>query len=807
MRAQCGGAWLSVWLCAAAAFSSFAQTGNQARPVSIGRFESAPTIDGKLDEPAWREAAALRGFHQTQPGDNTAPSYPTTILLGYDKERLYLGVHAADDPKKVRATVAKRDDITSDDYIAIYLDTFNDRRRAYLLMFNPLGAQQDGLFSEGSEPDFSVDVVMESKGALTEDGYSIEVAIPFKSLRYEAGKGKLWGVHALRYIRHRDEEDSWAPLRRDKAGLDKVGVKETRARFLAQAGHITGLEEIATERTLEIIPVLTIAETGRRARALPRGASLPDPGRFVNQPVNADAGLTGKVTLTPGVTFDFALNPDFAEVEADQPQVTANQRFPLFFEERRPFFLEGADIFRTPIRTFHSRTIIDPDVALKLSGKRGRTNFGALLASDNAPGNFSEDERDDPALRPSIARFIDRNAYAGVLRVRRDVGEQSSVGLIATSNNFIEKHNQLAGADGRLSLNRNTFFTFQLLGTTSRRFFYDPEADRDVYRTGNGFAYFTELNRTGRRLNLQLSGEGYTRDYRADLGFTTRTDTNRWTVYARYNSEPRPQRKLISWSALHTTLAQFDWRGRSQYAYHYPRVALNFRRQTFLQFATYRDYARLFEEEFGAKRTATRAGAFFGPAERSTFWNGLTITAGTSPSRKYSANVAVDTSWKFFDYDFGAGPKFPRVSQAALANPNAPLDPGPGNTRDITASFAWRPTEAFRASIDYAKSRLERIDTRRTAYDQNLWSLRSSYYFTRFTFARARVDYDTLASRVRGQFLLGWTPHPGTSLYAGYNDDLNYNGYSPFTNQLERGLRRNQRTFFVKMSYLLRRGL
>jgi hypothetical protein len=810
MRAQWGSVWLSVWFCAAATLSTFAQTSDVAKIVSIGRFEAAPVIDGKLDERAWREAAALRDFRQTQPGDNTAPSYPTTIMLGYDRDRFYLGVHAVDDPKKVRSTVARRDDITGDDYIAIYLDTFNDRRRAYLLMFNPLGAQQDGLFSEGREPDFSVDVVMESKGTLTEDGYTIEVAIPFKSLRYEIGKGKLWGVHALRYIRHLDEEDSWAPLKRDKAGLDRSGAKDARARFLAQAGHVTGLEEVATERAMEIIPVLTIAETGRRARALPPGASLPDmvdSGRFVNQPVNADAGLTGKLRLTPGVTFDFALNPDFAEVEADQPQVTANQRFPLFFEERRPFFLEGADIFRTPVMTFHSRTIIDPDVALKLSGKRGRTNFGALLASDKAPGNFSEDERNDPAQFPAISRFIDHNAYAGVLRVRRDVGDQSSLGLVATSYNFIEDHNQLAGIDGRLSLSRNTFFTFQMLGTTSRRAFYDPEEDRNAYRTGNGFAYFTELNRAGRRLNLQLSGQGYTKDYRADLGFTSRTDTNNWNVYARYNSEPRPQRKLISWSAIYTTLVQFDWRGRSQYVYHFPRVALNFRRQTFLQLAVYRDYMRLFEEEFGAKRTGARAGAFFGRAERSTYWNGYTITFGTSPSRKYSANIIVDGSWKVLDYDFGAGPKFPRVSPAALANPDAPLDPGPGNTNDITASFVWRPAEAFRASMDYTKSRLVRIDTRRTAYDQNLWSLRASYYFTRFTFARARVDYDTLVARVRGQFLLGWTPHPGTSLYVGYNDDLNYNGYGPFTNRFEQGLRRNRRTFFIKMSYLIRRGL
>ncbi|HEX5082391.1 MAG TPA: carbohydrate binding family 9 domain-containing protein, partial [Blastocatellia bacterium] len=298
MRAQCGSVWLSACFSAAAALSTLARPGDQAKLLSVRRFETAPVIDGRLDEPVWREAAALRDFRQTQPGDNAPPSYPTTIMLGYDRERLYLGVRAADDPKKVRSTVARRDDITGDDYIAIYLDTFNDRRRAYLLMFNPLGAQQDGLFSEGSEPDFSVDVVMESKGTLTEEGYTIEVAIPFKSLRYEAGKDRLWGIHALRYIKHLDEEDSWAPLKRDKAGLDKAGSKETRARFLAQAGHITGLEEVATGRAMEIIPVLTVAETGRRAPALPFGASLPGqaplaplaplappapPGRFVNQ--------------------------------------------------------------------------------------------------------------------------------------------------------------------------------------------------------------------------------------------------------------------------------------------------------------------------------------------------------------------------------------------------------------------------------------------------------------------------------------------------------------------------------------------
>src|SRR5262249_16358627 len=150
-----------------------------------------------------------------------------------------------DAPNRVRATIAKRDDVLGDDHVRIYLDTFDDQRRAYVLIFNPLGVQQDGILTEGSDPDYSLDIVMQSKGVLTADGYTIEVAIPFRSLRYESGSGKAWGLHVVRRIRHlNDEEDSWMPLVRGKAG------------FLAQEGRLTGLEAIAADRTLEIIPSL-----------------------------------------------------------------------------------------------------------------------------------------------------------------------------------------------------------------------------------------------------------------------------------------------------------------------------------------------------------------------------------------------------------------------------------------------------------------------------------------------------------------------------------------------------------------------
>jgi hypothetical protein len=211
----------------------------KAQPIRVPRFDKAPVIDGKLDDEVWKQGAVFKDFLQTNPGDNIAPSKPTEVTIGYDAKTLYLAFHCYDEPDKIRATVAKRDEVFGEDNVRVFLDTFNDQRRAYLLGWNPLGVQQDGIMTESSGTDFSVDIVMESKGMITSDGWTLEVAVPFKSLRYEAGKGKLWGFHVWRNIdRFNDEIDSWMPNSRDISSL------------LSQEGHLTGLEGISTERTL-----------------------------------------------------------------------------------------------------------------------------------------------------------------------------------------------------------------------------------------------------------------------------------------------------------------------------------------------------------------------------------------------------------------------------------------------------------------------------------------------------------------------------------------------------------------------------
>ncbi|MCA1556013.1 MAG: carbohydrate binding family 9 domain-containing protein, partial [Acidobacteria bacterium] len=339
---------------------SIALPPEKAGPIVVPRLDTPPVIDGKLDDAIWKQATVLKDFYQIEPGDNIAPSKPTEVLVGYDAKFLYFAFHAYDEPDKVRATIAKRDDVGNDDTVGMLLDTFNDQRKAYQFEFNPLGIQSDALYSEGNGDDSSFDLVMESKGMLTADGYTVEVAVPFKSLRYEAGNGKLWGAHFFRVIkRFNGETSSWMPISRDIQGN------------LIQAGKITGLDGISTERTLEVIPSFTVSETGKRVRTFlptpfPNTGNIEPqlgPGRLQNKPIEFDFGVTTKFGLTPTVTLDFALNPDFAQVEADQTVVTANQRFPIFFQEKRPFFLEGKEIFDTQSTVVHTRAIVDPDYA------------------------------------------------------------------------------------------------------------------------------------------------------------------------------------------------------------------------------------------------------------------------------------------------------------------------------------------------------------------------------------------------------------------------------------------------------------
>jgi hypothetical protein len=790
----------------------------KAAPVRIAKFDKPPTIDGKMDEDVWKSAAVLKDFYQTNPGDNIAPTAPTEAFIGYDAKFLYFAFHCFDDPSKVRATVAKRDDVFGEDNIRLFLDTFNDQRRAYVLGFNPLGIQQDGIFTEGQGTDFSVDIVMESKGTITSDGFIVEVAIPFKSLRYEAGKDKQWGIHVWRNIdRMNDEFDSWMPMARDASGT------------LNQAGHITGLEGISTERTIELIPSLTVSESGssvpvflsgQRAMMDAQGIPIPvDNGRFVNGPVGFDPGLTAKFVMSSAATLDLAVNPDFAQVEADATVNTANQRFPIFFEEKRPFFLEGIEIFRTPIAAVHTRTIVDPDIAAKFTGKRGRTTYGILFASDNAPGNLDDNDRDfvratsdlsgihDQDVSDSLAeqrgsllRILDKNSTVGIVRVKRDIGKENSIGFLGTAYNFVGRSNYLGGFDSRWRFNKQTTLEFQLLGTNTRTCAVAALEANDECRTLNGFAYAYNFSQNKRHLWWNVNGAGRTQGYRADVGFTRRRNTNNYNFNIGYNTEPKPKGKIVSWEMYSYLGGNFDWQKRNQNWTYEGSFGPNLQRQTFIRVGYNTGYERVFGYEFGTDFFANGRDQFASSSKN------VFSYIGSTPTKKISFFYFFGYRWGQNDYDFGAGPRFPRVSPAALADPDAPLDPGPGKFLYTNGNINFKATNDLNFRLSLEKYRLVRNDTGLVAFDENIASFKTTYQFTRFAFARARVDYDSITSHYSGQFLFGWTPNPGTAFYAGYNDDMNRNFVKQFSGDPVHGFRRNGRTFFIKASYLFRRS-
>ncbi len=792
----------------------------KANPVNIPKLseETPIVIDGNPDEAVWKRAAVFKDFIQTAPGNNIAASKKTEAYMMYDEKHLYLAFKCWDDRNGIRATVAKRDQVFGEDNVRIWLDTYNDQRRAYILGWNPLGIQADGIFTEGRGADFSIDIVMESKGMIHDWGWTVEVKIPFKSLRYQAGKGKMWGFNVARNIdRLNDEFDSWMPNDRNVQG------------FLIKHGKITGLDDIKSERTLEIIPSVTISERGRRVPA----NEVPA-GRFVNEPVKQDIGVTLKYTITPNITLDAAINPDFAEIEADAPIVEANRRFPVFFPERRPFFLEGAEIFQSPLRVFNSRSIIDPDFAAKLTGKVGKNSFGLLVASDNAPGNFEQDEINNPERLPFISEFVDKNALFAVLRYKRDVGKENNIGLFATARSFPERKNYVGGFDGRFKLNPKTVSWFQLIGTHTRKCFFNPEFD-DIenplqaqrngeicggaivngqqelgntfsrYRTGNGVGYSAGLDHSTDTFGYTFEAGGKTKDFLIDAGFTQRTNIHYVFGGFRRSTKSKPNNKIIRINNFNGFNYNYASDGRLISANWNSNVNFSFQKNTFVNFWGGVERGKIYEDEFGLVRNENRDGAFFGEPERSqtAFWTGFFFR--TQPSKKWAFRMNMNHTWNAMDFDFGAGTRFPRVSPAALAGEDG-LDPGTGRRINIGAGLELSPTDPLRISLSYDKARLVRNDTKRVAFDTNIYSLRSTYQFTRFIFTRVRIDYNTLRSNIRGQYLFGWTPSPGKAFYVGYNDNLNYKGFNPYTGDLENGFARNSRTFFIRMSYLFRKS-
>jgi len=361
-----------------------------------------------------------------------------------------------------------------------------------------------------------------------------------------------------------------------------------------------------------------------------------------------------------------------------------------------------------------------------------------------------------------------------------------------------------------------------ILGADGRNF----SAGHDIVDTVADFQGATKANCPGVSTWSDFTEEythgwyaefvGRTGDYRADAGFTRRTNTNQGFFANRFSTKSNPKATLIRVSWNQFVRYTFDWKGRTQYALGGMNLNAQIKGNVFLYFEAGDQYEKDYEEEFGAKRNPLTglAGGFFGAPTRAAQQPYFSFNGEKRFNKHFYVYGFTGSTFGTFDYDFGAGNRYPRVSPAYIAwvaggktGPAPPLDPGKGYEFDMQVGFEYKPIDPLRMSLDYTKSRLTRSDNGRVAFDTNIFTLRSTYQFSRFTFARVRLDYDTLRGNVAGQLLFGWNPSPGTAFYVGYNDNLNYNGFNPYTGQYERGFARNSRTFFIRTSYLFRRSL
>lgn len=466
---------------------------------------SAVTVDGVLDEAAWETAVAIPLHYEWMPGDGVAPPVETEALVTYDAEQLYVAFRAYDpNPAAIRAHLMDRDAIgtlSQDDHVTITIDPFNDERRGFQFRVNPLGVQADAVFSELEGEDFSWDAIWAAAGQITTTGYTVEMAIPFNQLRFSnTSDVQTWGFAAGRSY-PRSERHRIASYYRDR----------NRSCMLCQANKLTGFSDLSAGHNLEIAPTLTASRTDRRPggpeNSFDAGAITPSPG------------LTARWRPAPNTVVNGTVNPDFSQVEADVAQLEANNRFALFFPEQRPFFLEGLDVFQTPLRAVFTRTVADP-----IGGAKATSTFDR-----NTVGVFATRDRVNNLLLPSNQRTgstqLDQEVNGSVMRYRRDVGASSSVGALYTGRTATGYHNHVGGMDGFVRLSGARTLSFQYVRSSTQ---YPSPVVTDFAQqdgTFSGDALSATLTHRTRHWSAFTRYESLSPTFRNDSGFFSRVDT------------------------------------------------------------------------------------------------------------------------------------------------------------------------------------------------------------------------------------------------------------------------------------------
>jgi len=739
---------LCFWMCLAAMAAAAPEA--PPRPtLAIARAAGPIVIDGDLSEGAWRTAANATDFTQFLPIDRVRPKSATSAYVTYDDRMLYVGFVCDDDPAQVRATLTDRDRMYSDDFVGIILDTYGDAAWAYEFYVNPLGVQGDMRWLASGEEDTRFDVVYYSAARVTDSGWQAEIAIPFSSLRFPDRPEQNWRATFWRsHPRQSTFKYFWAAITQDMPCV------------LCELGYWTGIRDVKPGSRLELLPALIAYQSGGRDED-----DLTTV--FESGDAEAEGELNVRYRLTPGLTAEATVNPDFSQVESDAAEIDVNTTYALSYPERRPFFQEGSDLYGTAIPAIYTRAVNDPSIALKLTGRQGRTSFFFLAAVDDTSLQLIPlEEETEYAARGK--------SYAAIGRVRRTFADDSYLGALFTDRRLDagDGSGTVFGIDGALRVREKYLLSTQMLGSYHRESgapgdagaggepgpAFDDEGhtvspDGEAY---SGMASYTQFQRYSRRWELEISHTATSPTFRADNGFIQRAGIQEADVEGSLSFRPNGKLVTTVTTALHVGRL-WAWDGGRKDEWIMPEIAFELPCQTELYGSLV-----LSREQF-----------------RGVWFKDIRRVEGEVSTRVL--------------HSFRAG------AAVTYGNSIARMD-NPVMGRELSAGFEAiiKPLQQFTIEPTWEYYRIRDRETGERLEEGYITRTRFNYQFTRELFARLVVQYDDFDDRLNFEPLLTYKLNPFTIFYIGaafrhgWDDERGIDG------------RLIQRQFFVKFQYLLR---
>jgi hypothetical protein len=724
-----GWSFAALLACALLCLPWAARAQTSTRPtIEASRIQTAPLIDGLLDDEAWRGTPKPTGeWLSYNPLHGSSIPQHTKVWIAHDAKYLYFAFQCDDpEPSRIKTSVTRRDNIWSDDWVGLSLDALGTGQTSYHLMVNPSGIQLDMINTISGNEDTSPDYIWDSAGRVNEAGYAVEIRLPLSSIRFSGGDQVRMGILFWRRVSRIGVSVAWPALEPAKWVFDT---------------HATlAFDRLESVLPREAIPSVTFSTNQSR----------DTPERWSAADRTGDLGFSAKLGLTSTVTLDATVNPDFSQVESDAFQVEVNQRFPVFFSEKRPFFMEGAGLFSiagsqndsSMIAAVHTRRIVNPKAGVKLTGSAGRLQFGTLTALDDAP--------DD-----GVDAGHDRLFNVG--RVQYSLGPSSYVGALVTDMESDGGFNRVGGGDVSWRVGESQRVTGMLLLSRSRE---PGGAARNGIATSASWGYNT------RRQSIAAFFEHYDRDFRMDTAFYNRVNITSGWAYTDWSVYPDPKKHAWIRRIVPFVFAQFaeDRTAGGDERVIVPGVRLSFTRQGFLRVDAIAGHERWLGERYPIRRPRVMG-------EVQLF------------------------RWMRLHGRFDAGP-------AVYYDQVAPFE---GRSRSASFGIAWQPTSRLSQSIAYQRVDFRRADTRARVYDLDLVNTNTTFQFSKQFFLRAIAQYDSLRTRVLTDLLASYELRPGTVAFVGYGSLFEQRDYADEAWVSGRGdYLTTRRGFFLKASYLYR---